>query len=124
MKGTWRHMTTRTTIQRMTEEPSNGDLLAAGLDGDAEMIDLRTSPVDGPEADLDSRTNSELMVTGFTKLSESCKDLLYLLATKVPYRDISVRLGIAVGTIGPARKRCLKVLKSFDEVKQAREPAS
>jgi len=92
-------------------------------DQPTELIDLRTSPVDGPEADLEGRTNSQLMVAGFSKLSEDCKDLLYLIATKTPYRTISERLGMAVGTIGPARNRCLKVLRSFNEVKQAMEPA-
>lgn len=194
-------MTTTSTIQCMTEKPSNGALLAAALDGDqiawkqlvdrlqgaiwgatsrlgltavqaddvfqtvwlrlldrhetirdperlagwlktvahneglailrhqardqpTELIDLNPSPVDGPEATVEGQTNSQLMVAGFGKLSDDCKDLLYLIATKVPYRVISERLGMAVGSIGPSRNRCLKVLRSFSEVKEAMEPAS
>jgi RNA polymerase sigma factor (sigma-70 family) len=48
-----------------------------------------------------------------TDLPPSCQRLLALLTAEppVPYAEISVRLGIAVGGIGPSRSRCLDRLR-------------
>jgi RNA polymerase sigma factor (sigma-70 family) len=50
----------------------------------------------------------------FTLLGEKCQRLLrVLMATPPPsYQDVSAALDIAVGTIGPARQRCLGQLRS------------
>ena len=49
----------------------------------------------------------------FADLPPSCQQLLGLLTEDppVPYAQISAELGIAVGTIGPARNRCLEKLR-------------
>ena len=46
-------------------------------------------------------------------LLPSCQDLLALLAADplLPYAQISARLGIPVGSIGPSRSRCLDKLR-------------
>lgn len=47
-------------------------------------------------------------------LDERCRELLNLLffrAEPPPYSDIAARLGVAEGTIGPARARCLERLR-------------
>lgn len=51
--------------------------------------------------------------TAFAGLSERCRALLALLFADPPasYTDISTRLGIPVGGIGPTRQRCLGVLR-------------
>jgi RNA polymerase sigma factor (sigma-70 family) len=51
------------------------------------------------------------------RLPPSCRQLLVLLSADppVPYAEISARLGISVGSIGPNRRRCLDRL--------ARDPA-
>jgi len=49
----------------------------------------------------------------FTRLSPSCQQLITLLIEDppVPYTQISARLGIPVGSIGPTRSRCLDKLR-------------
>jgi RNA polymerase sigma factor (sigma-70 family) len=49
----------------------------------------------------------------FSRLPFGGQQLLSLLLADppVPYAEISTRLGVAVGTIGPARSRCLKRLR-------------
>jgi RNA polymerase sigma factor (sigma-70 family) len=45
----------------------------------------------------------------FTRLPPGCQQLLALLIADppVPYAEISARLGISIGSIGPYRRRCL-----------------
>jgi RNA polymerase sigma factor (sigma-70 family) len=45
----------------------------------------------------------------FSDLPPSCQQLLVLLIADppVPYAEISARLGIPIGTVGPTRSRCL-----------------
>ena len=49
----------------------------------------------------------------FTELPSRCQQLIILLAADppVPYAEISARLGIPVGSIGPTRRRCLDRLR-------------
>ncbi|WP_033307810.1 sigma-70 family RNA polymerase sigma factor [Streptomyces iakyrus] len=50
----------------------------------------------------------------FEELGERCRQLLrVLMATPPPsYQDVSAALGIAVGSIGPLRQRCLRRLRA------------
>ena len=50
----------------------------------------------------------------FTRLPPDCQRLLALLTADPPvrYAEISARLGIPIGSIGPNRKRCLDRLRS------------
>jgi RNA polymerase sigma factor (sigma-70 family) len=49
----------------------------------------------------------------FSELPRACRELLSMLVSDPPcaYADISATLGIAVGTIGPKRARCLDQLR-------------
>jgi DNA-directed RNA polymerase specialized sigma24 family protein len=49
----------------------------------------------------------------FAELAPSCHELLSMLITDppLPYADISTRLGLPVGSIGPTRARCLERLR-------------
>ena len=49
----------------------------------------------------------------FTRLPSRCQQLIALLIEDppVPYAQISVKLGIPVGGIGPSRRRCLEKLR-------------
>jgi DNA-directed RNA polymerase specialized sigma24 family protein len=49
----------------------------------------------------------------FTALGEKCQRLLrVLMATPPPsYQEVATALGMAVGTIGPTRQRCLEQLR-------------
>lgn len=80
------------------------------------------SPEEQIQQDPDAATiEQELIVAernaalraAFAELSPSCHELLSLLIGDPPlaYADISARLGIPVGSIGPTRARCLGRLR-------------
>ncbi|MET9442293.1 sigma-70 family RNA polymerase sigma factor [Streptomyces sp. NPDC006610] len=50
----------------------------------------------------------------FEELGERCRQLLRVLMASPPpsYQEVSAALGIAVGSIGPLRQRCLRRLKA------------
>ena len=53
---------------------------------------------------------------GMSRLDERCQKLLqalYFEAEEPAYGDIAARMGMAVGSIGPTRARCLQRLKEF-----------
>lgn len=52
---------------------------------------------------------------GLAELADRCRDLLTLLYLheELPYTEISSRLGMPVGAIGPTRARCLEKLKAI-----------
>jgi RNA polymerase sigma factor (sigma-70 family) len=54
----------------------------------------------------------------FTHLPACCQQLIALLIEDppVPYAQISARLGIPVGSIGPARSRCLDKLRRYPAI--------
>ncbi|MFI6562414.1 RNA polymerase sigma factor [Streptomyces sp. NPDC050534] len=57
----------------------------------------------------------------FEELGERCRQLLrVLMATPPPsYQEVSAALGIAVGSIGPLRQRCLRRLRARLEARGA-----
>jgi RNA polymerase sigma factor (sigma-70 family) len=61
----------------------------------------------------------DLLRVGLDHLDERCRDLLLLLFRdeddKVPYDEVSRRLGMPQGSIGPTRSRCLDKLRRFLE---------
>jgi RNA polymerase sigma factor (sigma-70 family) len=56
---------------------------------------------------------ADLVRQGLSKLNEKCRNLLALLFLEedVSYQDVSDRLGIPMGAIGPTRSRCLDKLR-------------
>ncbi len=54
----------------------------------------------------------------FGALPPKCRRLISMLIEDppVPYAEISARLGIAVGSIGPNRRRCLNKLRSYPQL--------
>ncbi|MFJ3446031.1 RNA polymerase sigma factor [Streptomyces sp. NPDC086081] len=58
----------------------------------------------------------------FEELGERCRQLLrVLMATPPPsYQEVSAALGIAVGSVGPLRQRCLRRLRARLEARGAR----
>jgi RNA polymerase sigma factor (sigma-70 family) len=54
----------------------------------------------------------------FTYLSPSCQELIAMLIQDppVPYAQISAKLGIPIGSIGPTRRRCLNKLRSHPAI--------
>jgi RNA polymerase sigma factor (sigma-70 family) len=58
---------------------------------------------------------------GLAGLPQAQRELLLLLVAEPPlsYEQIGQRLGLAVGSIGPTRRRCLSKLRDTDAVRQA-----
>jgi RNA polymerase sigma factor (sigma-70 family) len=82
----------------------------------AQLLDAESIPDDrtttAEEALLSAERNAALR-EAFARLPPCCRQLLALLIADPPvsYAEISDRLGIAVGGIGPSRRRCLDKLR-------------
>lgn len=70
-------------------------------------------PQSGADEDALDRVTVERLLTGLSDLGDSCRQLvlLILVEPKLTYAAISEILGIAVGTIGPRRRRCFQQLR-------------
>jgi RNA polymerase sigma factor (sigma-70 family) len=109
----WLATTTRRECGRVrraaSKRPEAGYVLTAE---DLPDAGLATAEEELLRAERDAALRDAL-----TRLPPGCRQLLALLTADppVPYAEISARLGIAIGSIGPSRRRCLDRL--------AREPA-
>ena len=70
---------------------------------------------------LERELNAEIW-HGFAALSARCQALLRMLALEPPpsYEDIGAALGMAVGSIGPTRGRCLDNLRRAIQTRRIR----
>ncbi|MGW7418643.1 RNA polymerase sigma factor [Streptomyces sp. NPDC054813] len=87
---------------------------------DPQVLD-RVSEVRTPEQSLidaedqaDEAERIRLLWQEFEELGDRCRQLLRVLMASPPpsYVEVSVSLGIAVGSIGPLRQRCLRRLRA------------
>ena len=63
---------------------------------------------------LESWELAEWLDQGLSRINEACKNLLfalYLDPTQPSYAEVASRLGMAVGSVGPTRIRCLERMK-------------
>ena len=78
-------------------------------------VEPETVPVDVRELDADllHAERHQALLQAFAELPEHQRNLLVLLATDPPlsYAEVSRRLGIPVGSIGPTRARALNKLR-------------
>jgi RNA polymerase sigma factor (sigma-70 family) len=83
----------------------------------ASGVDPEGSAGPGPEAALLVDEERASVAAAFARLSERCQALLRLVVAEpgLSYTEISLALGIPVGSIGPTRGRCLRHLKDFLE---------
>jgi RNA polymerase sigma factor (sigma-70 family) len=87
-------------------------------------VDASAPPADEPIETLRER---ERAARALRSLAEPCRSLLTALFSDdhVPYRELAARLGLAVGSLGAQRARCLdrlrrKLLHSLDGSRPAR----
>lgn len=75
-------------------------------------------PLRAGDTDLDEHVlrqeRHQVLRDGFAQLPRRCRDLLALLTADPPasYQEISEKLAIPVGSIGPTRARCLHKLRT------------
>ena len=67
-----------------------------------------------PDEHLLRAEQHQALRDGFAQLPKRCRDLLSLLAADPPasYREISQRLAMPIGSIGPTQARCLHKLRN------------
>lgn len=74
--------------------------------------------IPGMEQLLHGWHNQDAIAKGFARLDERCRTLLHLLfldSNEPAYDEICAQMGIAIGSIGPTRARCLGKLRSILE---------
>ena len=78
------------------------------------------SLLDSEEAAVESERIRRLWQE-FEELGDRCRQLLRILMASPPpsYQEVSAALGIAVGSIGPLRQRCLRRLRARMEARGA-----
>lgn len=80
-----------------------------------DLDDVRTVDVDAVDVEDDvlEAERAGALRAGLATLSAPCQRLLTLLVTDPPpsYTEVSSRLGMPVGSIGPTRARCLDKLR-------------
>jgi RNA polymerase sigma factor (sigma-70 family) len=85
----------------------------ADVDGTEGAVQLTN---DGAERTIEHWEIAEWLNHGLSLIGEPCRDLLlalYLEPGQPSYTEVAARLGMAVGSIGPTRARCLRRLKQI-----------
>lgn len=72
-------------------------------------------PLPLADADRESLERAQILRSAIAQLSGRCRTLLeaFLQEDSANYRDIAVRLGIPIGSIGPTRARCFAHLREL-----------
>lgn len=94
---------------------------AAGADGDAAEDPLAQVPDPAPlqDAQLAALQEHDRLRQAVDRLDPRARqfiELLFLQDEPLPYSEISARLGIPEGSIGPTRARCLAKLRKLMDV--------
>lgn len=111
---TARRLSWRAVQRRRREENWQPQADESGLSG----APILSQPLPTIDALLTGWQQQEALRAGLARLDEKCRGLLALLfldRAEPSYEEISARLGIAVGSIGPTRSRCLGKLRDLLE---------
>jgi RNA polymerase sigma factor (sigma-70 family) len=105
----WLVTTTRRECGRVLRA-ARGPLVTGTMSDAEHMSDEQTGMA---EEELLAAELNEAVHEAFAHLPASCQQLLALLVEDppTPYTEVSTRLGIPVGSIGPNRGRCLDKLR-------------
>ncbi len=89
-----------------TDDPQVLDRVSEDRTPEQSLIDA--------EDEADEAERIRLVWQEFEELGDRCRQLLRVLMASPPpsYVEVSVALGIAVGSIGPLRQRCLRRLRA------------
>lgn len=99
----------RRTVSMSRDEDGEG----GGPGGEVEDTVADNSPL--AEQALDDLQQLHLLRQGLERLDERCRELLLMLFSdedeRLPYEEVARRLGMATGSLGPTRARCLDKLR-------------
>jgi RNA polymerase sigma factor (sigma-70 family) len=106
----WLVTTTRRECLRARQAAARLPLPTASYVDDCNMADPKAAPAD--EELLLAERHAALR-EAFSDLPPGCRQLVALLMADPPlsYAEVSARLGIRIGSIGPSRSRCLAKLR-------------
>ena len=107
-----------TTARRECIKVSSSTQRDARVRGDLPLDPGADVESTAPDAQLLAAERRAVLREGFAQLPEHCQRLFALLLSHeaLPYAEISARLKMPVGSIGPTRSRCLDKLKSCPAV--------
>jgi RNA polymerase sigma factor (sigma-70 family) len=110
LASTARHECLKVIKSQMRLVPTDDPML---LDRASEDRTPEQSVLDSEEADAQAERIRRLWEE-FEELGDRCRQLLRVLMASPPpsYQEVSAALGIAVGSIGPLRQRCLRRLRA------------
>ena len=105
----WLATATRRECLRCAQAAERQHRLRQQVDTDV-LVDVR---VPAPDQELIDAERNAALIAGFRQLEGRCQELLSMLMSQppVPYTDISAKLAMPVGAIGPTRARCLDKLR-------------
>ena len=110
----WIATTTRRECGRVVTAARRREAFGSGLDAE----NIPDGRPDEAETEVLMAERNAALREAFGALPAPCQRLLALLITDPPvsYADISAELGIAVGSIGPSRARCLERVRRHPAV--------
>jgi RNA polymerase sigma factor (sigma-70 family) len=110
----WLATTTRRECGRLLTGARRREALGAAVD----PADIPDQGPPAAEEEVLAAERHAALREAFAQLPPHCQDLVGLLITDppVPYAEISAKLGVPVGSIGPNRARCLDRLRRHPAV--------
>lgn len=107
--GLWLATTARNEAMRVAKR-GRREILCDPTEARFGADSYESTPVD---AGLLTEERDRSLWRAFSRLSSPCKTLLLLLTNQpdLSYREVSLHLGMPVGSIGPTRNRCLERLR-------------
>lgn len=78
-----------------------------------DLLEAQPDPGGSPEEIVSARDHQRAVFAVVGTLGLRCRQLLELLAFKLPYHDIAEQLDMPVGGVGPTRMRCLDQLRKL-----------
>lgn len=93
-------------VRRLRDRTTDFDAMGLQLD---EIVAAEESDAESVAVEME---RALILHEGLAQIAERCRELLGMLYLReVPYQEISDRLAMPVGTIGPTRARCLEKLR-------------
>lgn len=112
----WLATTARRLAWRVLQRRRAETTLEPDADDESRPAAALVSPLPTPEELLRGWHHQAALADAMRKLQPRCRELLALVfldATEPSYEEISARLGLPKGSIGPTRNRCLEQLRAL-----------